>query len=386
MSNSYLVFKNITRKKVRLFLLLVSITIAFFIFTLLNAFQGAMNAGVDISADDRLITINKINFTQTLPYSYYNKIKATAGVKAAVHMNWFGGYYVDPKNFLVVIAMSNQEFLNIYADTYALPQQQWQNYQNNRSGLLVGSDTAKKNNWSVGDTIPLKSNIFSNKDGSDAWNFTIEGIFSSIDPVLPAQELYFHYQYFNESVTFGKDRLGWVVIQTEDPNLNDRVINTIDNQFKNSPDETETMPEKAFNKQFVEQIGNIGLIIQSVVGAAFFTILMLVGNSMVTSIKERTAEIAVLKTLGFQSRSIFYMVLAESLTLTVIGGVIGVLLAYGVVPALNHISGGMLPAMSITDSVLLQTAAIMLILGFLTGIIPAWSALKLKVIAALNKN
>ena len=385
MADFYLIFKNLTRKKLRFALLLISITISFLIYVVLSAFQNAMDAGIDLSADDRLVVVNKINFTQPLPYSYYNRIKSVENVISIIHLNWFGGYYQEPKNIVISFAISNQDFLTVYDELYSLSSEAWSNYTKNRTGILVGKDIAERFGWKIGDTIPLSSNIFSNKNGNKAWEFTVEAIFDAKDPNLPTQEVYFHYNYFNESITFGRDAIGFIILRTADPAMNEQVIANIDALFVNSPAETETMPEKAFNKQFVEQLGNISLIIQSVVGAAFFTILMLVGNSMVMAIRERTAEIAILKTLGFSSRRIFLMVLIESLLLSLIGGLLGLAVGANIIPLLNDMTAGQLPPMMFSDSLILLTIAFILLLGLFTGAVPAWNALRLKVIDALNR-
>jgi len=387
MSDLYLIYKNLTRKKIRLFLLLISIITAFLIYVLVSSFANSMNAGIDLSADDRLVVVNKINFTQVLPYSYYNRVKSIEEIEAVSHLNWFGGYYQDPKNFIVSFAVSPDNFLTVYQDLYSIDSTDYRNFQQNRRGLLVGRDTAEKYGWQIGDQIPLSSNIFTNSNnGTNAWEFTIEAIFDAKDGKLPTQEVYFQYQYFNESSAFGRDNVGFLIVKTKDANLNEQVINTIDSMFANSFAETETMPEKAFNKQFVEQLGNISLIIQSVIGAAFFTILVLVGNSMMMAIRERTKEIAVLKTIGFSSRRIFFQIIVESITLAVIGGTIGCLVALLIIPGFNQAIGNTLPPLMPTSQTVLSTYLYMLLLGLLTGIIPAINALKLNVVKALTSS
>ncbi len=384
MSSLYLIWKNLTRKKLRLILLLFSITISFLIFSVLIAFQSAMNAGIDMSADDRLVVVNKINFTQTLPLSYMNRINNVEGVRNAVHLNWFGGYYQELKNLMPMFAVSNKHFFDVY-DELVVDEAQQKNYLSNRQGLLIGEAVAKKFGWKVGDRVPIISNIYSNKAGGSSWDFDIAAIYKGIKPAVDTTSVYFHYEYFNESVTFGNDEIGFINVRTESPKLNEMVIQRIDELFINSVAETDTMPEKAFTKQFVEMIGNIGLIISSVVFAAFFTILLLVGNSMVMAIRERTNEIAVLKTLGFPSAKIFQMVLVESLMLVFIGGGIGLAIGASVLEAINSSSTMQLPPMMITGNVLLQAIAAMLALGLLTGGFPAWNALRLNLATAFTR-
>ena len=384
MGDIFLIWKNLTRKKLRFVLLLISILVSFMIYTVLVAFQNAMDAGVDLSADDRLIVVNKINFTQSLPMSYMNRIAAVEGVAYASHLNWFGGYFQDPKNFMAMFAVSNDQFFEVY-DELVVDAEHKRNYLSNRRGLLAGKSTADRFGWKVGDRIPVSSNIFSNVEGGQSWEFDVEAIYEGTDPQVDTSSVYFHFEYYNESVTFGRDIIGMIGIKTTSVDINDQVIQAIDEQFANSPAETETMPEKAFSKQFIEQIGNISLIIQSVVFAAFFTILMLVGNSMVMAVRERTREIAVMKTLGFESGRIFRMVLSESMLLSLTGGLIGMLVGGAMLGVLNNLPGVQLPTMLLDANLAVQAIAIMLLLGFVTGVIPAWSALRLNIVTAFTK-
>jgi putative ABC transport system permease protein len=385
MSDLYLVYKNLTRKPLRFFLTLFSIFIAFMIYGTLTAFDKAFNAGVELSADDRLVSVNKINFTQPLPISYVRKVQAIEGIEAVVHMNWFGGYYQDPQRQILTFAVDPTNLMAVYGDDLVVSDEQHTAWQRNRQGILVGEAVALANGWKLGDRIPLNSNIFSQRDGSTVWEFDIEGIYTGRDPQIDTNGVYIHYEYFNETQSFGGDFIGWMGIKTVDPKQNEAVIKAIDEQFVNSPFETETVPEKVFNKGFIEQLGNISLIIQLVVFAAFFIILVIVGFSMVLSIKERTAEIGTLKTLGFESGRVFRMVLAESLLLSLLGGLLGLAMATTITGALNNAPQFPVPDIILSPDLIAQAVGIMLLLGFITGIIPAVNALRLNIITALSK-
>jgi len=385
MSDLYLVYKNLTRKPLRFFLTLFSIFIAFMIYGTLTAFDKAFNAGVELSADDRLVSVNKINFTQPLPISYVRKVQAIEGIEAVVHMNWFGGYYQDPQRQILTFAVDPTNLMAVYGDDLVVSDEQHTAWQRNRQGILVGEAVALANGWNLGDRIPLNSNIFSQRDGSTVWEFDIEGIYTGRDPQIDTNGVYIHYEYFNETQSFGGDFIGWMGIKTVDPKQNETVIKAIDEQFVNSPFETETVPEKVFNKGFIEQLGNISLIIQLVVFAAFFIILVIVGFSMVLSIKERTAEIGTLKTLGFESGRVFRMVLAESLLLSLLGGLLGLAMATTITGALNNAPQFPVPDIILSPDLIAQAVGIMLLLGFITGIIPAVNALRLNIITALSK-
>jgi len=383
MDDLYLILKNVTRKKLRLFLTLFATFIAFMIYGTLMAFQAAFDSGVELSADDRLIVVNKVNFTQPLPISYMNRIRTTEGVVESVHMNWFGGYYQDPQNFLPMFAVEQDTLLKVYPEI-VMPEAQKKAWLRNRQGLLVGESTAARFGWKVGDRVPISSNIFSRKSGGQTWDFDIEAIYKGADPQFDTTSLYFHYKYFDEARTFGTDMIGFVGIRTADPALNEQVIRDIDSQFANSFFETETVPEKAFNKAFIEQLGNITLIITFVVLAAFFIILVIVGNSMALAIRERTAEIAVMKTLGFPSGRIFRMVLGESLLIALIGGGLGVLASVGLSAAITA-ALPTLPPLILQPEIILKAAGYILLLGLVTGILPALSALRLNIVTALAR-
>ncbi|WCL55486.1 ABC transporter permease [Gimibacter soli] len=384
MSDLYLIFKNLTRRKLRLSLTLFAIFVAFLIFGVLSSFNKAFNSGIELSADDRMVVVNKINFTQPLPIAYVNKARAIEGVDVLTWCNWFGGYYQDPKNFIAAMACDAETLLDVYPEI-VLPEDQKKAFMANRQGLIAGQAIAVKFGWKVGDRIPMNSNIFSQKTGGTAWDFDVEGIYTGSTEQFDTNSVYFHYKYFDESRSFGKDYAGWLILRTTDPALNDKVANTIDTMFANSFFETSTDSEKAFNKAFIAQIGNIAMIVTSVVGAAFFTILLIVGNTMVLAIRERTGEIAVMKTLGFPAARIFKLVLGESLLLSLIGGLLGIGAAWLIVGGMKAALAGILPTLVLTPDVALTALAIMVGLGFLTGIVPALSAHRLNIITAMSR-
>lgn len=387
MSDFYLVWKNISRNKLRLILNTFAIVIAFLLFGVLGAINNAFNAGVELSADNRLVVVNKINFTQPMPINYVAKIAAVEGVKAVTHANWFGAYVEGSKIFFAGMAVDPETYLDVYADYMTVPDAQRQAWQQNRQGVLVGEKLADTFGWKIGDRIPISSNIFSKTDGTHVWDMVVEGIFTGAEAQIDTNFLLFHYKYFIETQTFGSDWIGWIVITTDNPSLNDQVANAIDEQFANSAYETETSSEKQFNKSFLEQIGSIGLILTSVVAAAFFTLLLIVGNSMALAIRERTREIAVLKTLGFSANHVFRLVLSESVLLALIGGVMGLLLANIIVNGLGQVPQikNMLPSLVLNSNIFITAFLYMLTLGLVTGVIPAYRAMQLNIIEALSR-
>ena len=383
MKDFYLIYKNLTRKKLRLFLTCFSIFIAFLLYGAIISLHNALNAGIEMSADNRLVVIHKTNFTQTLPFSYVNKVKAIEGVEQVTFSNWFGGYHKEPANQVLSFAVDPETYLDVYPEFTVDPEQE-QRWKSNRTGMLVGEQLARGMGWQVGDRIPMASNIFSHKDGGQTWELLVDGIITT-EEAADTRFMIFHYKYFMETRAWGGDYIGWMILTTTDPALNEQVAKAIDDGFANSQAETDTSTEKAFNKAFIEQVGNIGLIIFSVVFMAFFTILIVVGNTMVLAIRERTGEIAVLKTLGFSSKRIFAMVLAESCLLSAIGGLSGLAASYALVKAASEQLARFLPNLALGTEVVLQALLYMLVLGLITGIIPAVNALRLNIVTAFSR-
>jgi putative ABC transport system permease protein len=385
MNDWLLVRKNLFRKKLRAGLMIASILIAFAIFGVLAAFERAFNAGEDVAAADRLVVVNKINFTQPLPIGYFNRVRGIKGVRQVTHMNWFGGYYQDPKNFLLVFAVEPETYTELYSDDFDFPADARKAFIGERTAALVGEEMAAKWGWKVGDHVPISSNIFSQKDGSHTWEFTIAGIFKSRGSQANTNFMVFQYEYFNETRSFLKDMIGWMALQTTSPLVNDKVAKAIDQMFANSSAETSTDTEKAFNKAFAAQLGNIALIVLLVVGAAFVTILMIVGNTMVMAVRERTREIAVLKTLGFTGGRLLRLVLGESVLLALLGGLPGLALAFLVTLLVRDQLANFVPGIALTPRIVVLGLVLMLGLGFATGLVPALNAFRLKIAVALGR-
>ena len=386
MNDFDLVRKNLFRRKLRAALMIVSILIAFMIFGVLAGFYRAFTAGEDRAAADRLITVNKINFTQPMPIAYFNRVRAVDGVRQVTHANWFGGYYQDPKNFLMTLAIEPATYFDVYRSELDIPPEQLQAFISDRSSAVIGESMARKWGWKVGDRVPVASNIFTQRsNGSHTWDFTIAGIVKGKAEQVSTDFLLFQYAYFDETRSFGKDTIGWLILQTNSPENNDRVAKTIDAMFANSIAETSTDTEKAFGKAFAAQFGNIALIVFLVVGAAFVTILMIVGNTMALSIRERTREIGVLKTLGFSGPRILRMVLGESVLLALLGGLPGLAIAALITIALRVSLANIAPAFAVSPVIALEGIALMIALGLFTGVIPALNAMRLKIATALGR-
>lgn len=384
MNDLTLIRKNLFRKRIRAALLMMSILIAFLIFGVLAAFNRTLDAAIDVAAADRLITLNKINFTVTMPFAYLERIRSVEGVELAAHANWFGGYYQQPQNVIQVFATDIPAYLAVY-DELIVTQGSLEQALENRQCLVIGVDLLMQQGWELGQRVPIQSNIFQRGDGSRTWEFDLCAVIDGDRPEVQANHALMHYEYFNEDLTFGRDQIGWVLVRTFNTDNNAAVAERIDALFANSPVQTETATEAAFGRQFLDAFGNIGLILQLVVGAAFVLILIIVGTTMATAINERTREIAVLKTLGFQSGRIFRQVLSESVLLSVVGGGVGLLLAWGIIAGLRPVIEVYLPGLAVTGPIALAGLGLMLGFGLLTGILPAMNAMRLKIVDALAK-
>jgi len=384
MNDLTLVRKSLFRKKTRAILLIVSIMTAFLIFGVLSSVDRAFNALIEQTPADRLITSNKIHFTLSMPIAYYNRVQTAEGVQDVTHASWFMGYYQEEVNFVQAYAVEMESYLRVYSEL-VMPEEQRQALLAGRTCIAVGADLAEQYDWSVGDRFPLGSAIWSKADGSRIWDVDVCAIFTTQSRDNPTTYLMLHYDYYNESLAFNQDQLGWMVLLTGDPGNNDAVIAAVDGQFANSRTETETTTEAAFSQAFLGQFGNIGLILSSVAGAAFAAILMIVGTTMVMAVHERVREMAVMKTLGFPAPRIFTHVLAESVLLSLTGGILGLALAVGMNAMISQIPAISLPALRLTPLTMIQAFAIMIGFGVLTGLAPAINAMRINTVTALGK-
>jgi putative ABC transport system permease protein len=377
-----LVRKNLFRKKLRFSLLFISILIAFFLYGVLMSIKDIATTGGDGVRADRMVTVNKINFTQPLPISYLSRIRAIKNVQTATHVSWFGGYYQEPKNFLVMFAVEPASHLKVYSEVVVAPDQR-ATFLNDRTSMLVGKEIADKYGWKAGQRIPVFSNIYSQKNGSRSWDFLVAGIWTTNLKNSPANSIIFNFDYFNETRSFGRDMVNQVVFVTGDPARNAQVKAAVDQSFANSAYATDTITEQQFAAAFLGQLGNISMIITLVVGVSFLTILIIVGNTLVMAVRERTREIGILKTLGFSAQRVLALVLTESLLIAFIGGVAGLLLAQAVIAGLA--ANGILTGVSMSGGVWMIGLLWVLLLGSLTAAIPAYNALKLNIVTALGR-
>lgn len=378
-----LVGSNLTRKKVRTVLTLLSILVAFVLFGYLAAIRQALSQGVDVAGADRLVVRHKVSIIQLLPESYESDMEQIDGVADATHATWFGGIYQDPKNFFPQFPVKPEEYLAMYPE-FLLPREQKEAWLRTRTGAVVGRTTAERFGWEIGDRIPIQATVWTRSGGQQTWEFDLVGIYDGAEPGTDTTQFLFHHDYFDEARAFGRGLIGWYYVRIEDPDRAAEVAAAIDEEFANSPAETKAEPEGAFVQGFAEQIGNIGAIIQAIVGAVFFTILLVAGNTMAQSVRERTGELAVLKAVGFTDRQVLGLVLTEALTLASIGGLLGLGVAWLMISA-GDPTNGLLPIFYLPRQDIVVGLILVLALGLLTGLLPAFQASRLRIADALRR-
>ena len=378
----HLIWAALFRSKTRTLLTLLSVVAAFLLFGMLDSVRVAFNSGGQVAGANRMVTMSRLSITQMLPYSLDAQVRAVPGVKKVAFAAWFGGIYQDPKNFFANFSVS-PEYLDLYPE-FKLPESQKKAWLADQRGAIVGEALAKRHGWKVGDTIPLQATIFPSK-GSNDWPFTLRGIYRVDDPKQKGQEtvLFFHWQYFDEANDYVKGRVGWFIVEPQAGGA-DKVAHAIDKLSENSDHETKTQSEQAFNQAFAKQFADIGLIVTAIMGAVFFTLLLLTGNTMAQAVRERIPELAVLKTIGFSNRSVLLLLLGESVLLVALGGLIGLGLAPLLMQAAVAGSGGFIQLPStLPRETLAIGVLLMLAFGVLAGMLPALRGMRLNIVDAL---
>ena len=382
MTKTGFVVANLFRKKLRTSLTLLSIVTAFLLFGLLQSINVLFNSGADFLGATRLITQARVSFTQPLPMRMRAEIEGVPGVAAVTQSQWFGGVW-QGKDQLIALAVDPLRFHQVYPE-WDLPEAQWKQFADTRTAMVAGRLLANQYGWKVGQKIPISSNIFPMKNGSKDWTFDLVGIVDGKDDEWKRQanQVWINHAYFDEENQFGQGSGGIYLIRLKNPDDAKKVSQIIDAKFENSPDETKTQTEKDWNLGFAKQIGDIGLIVRWILFAVFFTLLLVVGNTMAQSVRERIPEMAVLKTLGFSDGSVLGFVMAETVTLCALGGLIGLGLATAVGLLVQKTIGAQLP-LNVDWRVWSAGLAAIVLLSLVVGLPPALRAKRLKIVDAL---
>ncbi|HET6604430.1 MAG TPA: ABC transporter permease [Xanthomonadaceae bacterium] len=381
----HLVWASLFRRKTRTVLTVLSIVVAFILFGLLNALIVAFNRGVELAGVDRLVVQGKYSLTEVLPVSYADQIRGLPGVAAVTHAQWFGGVYQERRNFFPQFAVDPASYMEMYPEFEIAPAQ-LQQFLATRTGAIAGASLARRFGWKIGDRIPIQATIWTRADGATSWEFDLVGIFEGRDKTARSQEgmLLFQWDYLDEARQFARGTTGIYIVRAQDPEQAVAVAGAIDARFANSQNETRTGSEKAFNQNFIKQIGDIGFIVQVVLAAVFFTILLVTGNTMAQSVRERIPEIAVLKTLGFTDSRALALVLAEAMLLCLIGAALGLGLVSVLVPRVAAAMESFLPGLGLDARTWLLGGGLAVALGLATGLLPALKARRLRIVDALG--
>jgi putative ABC transport system permease protein len=379
-----LLWANLWRKKTRTIFTLLSVAVAFLLFGALKTIDEAFeNPQTGLTGVDKLITTNKFSLTLLLPFSDLQQIAAVPGVAVVTWITWFGAYYQESKNFVFALPIDTTTYFDLHKDEFVVSDAQMAAFRNTRSGALVNSALMKKFGWHVGQKLPLHSTIWTQKsDGSLDWTFDIVGTFAVKDSTQASQQastVLFHYELFDEGRSFGKGQIGWFEERVVDPSQSPQIAQKIDALFANSPNETKTQPAKDFAMSFVKQFGDVGFVLRAILGAVFFTLLFLTGNTMMQAVRERTPELAVLKTLGFSDTQVLGLVIGESLLLCLLAAVVGLVASYAFIPVIK----GVLQGVAISPWVLPDGLGVAVLLALLVGTPPAVRAMRLNVVDAL---
>jgi putative ABC transport system permease protein len=374
-----LLFANLLRRKVRTALTLGSFAVALFLFCLLVTIRAAFNSGVDAAGADRMLVINKVSLIQPLPIAYRERLQRVPGVKDLTYANWFGGVYQDEKNFFAQFAIDAETYRTVYSE-FIVPPDQWQAFLADKQGAVIGKATADRYGFKVGDRVPLKGAGFPGD-----WEFNVRGIYTARRPSDDLTQFWFRWDYLKEKAPpwFG-NQVGWYTVRIAPGSDGVKVAKSIDELFANSAWETRTQTESAFMASFVEQMGNVEFLMVAIGSVVFFTLLLVTGNTMATSVRERTGELAILKTVGFTDASVLALVLIESVLVAAVGGALGIAAGKSFT-LLGDPTNGMLVTFYLPASGIAAGAALSLSVGVIAGFLPALSAMRLQVVDALRR-
>jgi putative ABC transport system permease protein len=381
----HLVWSALLRRKTRAVFSILAVIAAFLLFGLLDSVRAAFaSSGQSIPGASRLITISKQGLLGSLPLSLFKRIEAVPGVSAVTYESWFGGYYQQPRNQLATQSIAGNYF-EVYPE-YRLSAAELRAFRATRTGALAGAALAESFHWKIGDKIPVQATIFPQKDGSNTWTFDLVGIYHVGDRGEKGKEgqLFFNWDYFDQATAFGGGTAGLYIERVARLNQVFSVGRAIDALSVNSDHETTTQSEDAFTAGLASQLADIGLIVGSIMGAVFFTLILLTGNTMAQAVRERIPELAILKTIGFSDRAVLALVLAESVLLLALGGTVGLALSTLAVSHLRASLGAQIPLLPVGGEAWLRGIALMIGIGLLVGVLPALRSARLRIVDALS--
>jgi putative ABC transport system permease protein len=373
-----LVLANLGRHKRRTILTIASVAIALFLFASLQTVVTTLAAAARFGSARRLVSTNSTGIVFTLPIAYANRLQAVPGVESVTWANWFGGRYGDGKRFFATFAVDPKTYLDMYPEMI-IPADQKEAFLRERTAALVGKHLMEAFGWKVGQNVTEQGTIFPGD-----WTFTIRGVYVPTDPAIGEDALIFHHEYMEERL--GRPgQAGWYILKIDKTENAPAIAKTIDDMFKNSSFATKTGTEQAFNASFATMWGNVSLLMGTIGTAVVFAILLVTANAMMMSTRERTREVAVLKTIGFRDRTLFGVVMLEAGVIAVTGAVIGLGGAKLLYKSTHFSAGGFLPGFDVTTNTLVVGSVITLVLMIASGLVPAVRAARLPVVSALRQ-
>jgi len=379
-----LLWAGLVRRRARTVLTLLSVVVSFLLLGLLQAVTVAFESGADTADAKRLLTTARYSIIDPLPLSYLGRIEQVAGIAGVAHADWFGAKYQNVSNAFPVFAVDPRRYLAMYPEFDIAPEQLGA-FANTRTGAVAGRRLVERFGWRLGQKLPISSEIHPRAGGDMNWEFDLVGILDADDPAVRGNTdlVLINALYFDEARESGKGKTGWYVERIDDPSQAKAIAAEIDRRFANSPDETKTQPEKEFAVGFAKQIGDVGALVARILAAVFFTILLLTGNTMAQSIRERIPELAILKTLGFSDGKLVALVLAEALVLMLAGAGVGMAAAIGLLPVVNGATGGRFPPLFVSGHTWLLAAGLAVVVALAVGLPPALRARRLRIVDAL---
>ena len=379
-----LLWTQLFRRKTRTILTLLSVLVAFLLFGLLEAVQVAFESGADSADAKRLLTTARYSIIEPLPMAYASRIERVPGVVGVAYADWFGAKYQNESNAFAVFAVEPARYLDMYPEFEIAPAQR-EAFAKTRTGAVAGKLLVDRYGWKIGQKLPLASEIHAKADGSLDWEFDLVGVFDADDPAIRAntEVVLINVAHFDEARQLGRGKTGWYIIRIADAEQARAIAADIDRMFLNSPDETKTAPEKEFALGFAKQIGDIGALVTRILLAVFFTILILTGNTMAQSIRERIPELAILKTLGFSNTAVTLLVVGEAALLFAIGAGVGMAAAVALLPGINAATGGRFPPLFVDGSTWAWAAGVAVALALAVALPPAVRVNRLRIVDAL---
>jgi putative ABC transport system permease protein len=373
-----LIWAGLMRKKLRTTFTLLSIVIAFLLFGLLQGVNAAFSRGVEGAHLNRLVVQGKVSMTDQMPEAYRGQIAAVPGVTGLTFASWFGGYYQDPKNTIFSFPVEALTYFDVFPEI-VLPQGELAALARTRTGAVIGRRLAERYGWKIGDAIPVKSTIWTKQDGTSDWTFQVVGVFTCPTDTGQEERLFFNNDYFDEARGFDRNLIGWYSVRIDDPTHAGRIADAIDRLFANSEHETKTVTEKEFQQSFLKQFGDVNFIVSSIIGAVFFALLFLTGNTMMQSVRERIPEFAILKTIGYSDRAVLSLIVTEGLFLALTAAALGLAGSVAIFPRFQDVVG----VAQLPPGVVGLGLVAAVLLALVTALLPGWRVARLNIVDAL---